>query len=274
MATADRSADELKSTVRAKYAALATDDESCCGSSGCGDTGLDMSEEYAEAIAADADLDLGCGRPTDHADLQPGERVLDLGSGAGMDAFVARRDVGADGYVHGIDLAMEMVEKARANAETMGYHNVTFEVGDIEDLPVEDGAFDVVLSNCVLNLVPDKRAAFAQMYQVLRPGGRFSVSDIVHVGTLPSALREAAELYVGCVGGAMERDAYLGQLREVGFTDVRVATEKKIPLPNDLLNEHLTEDGIEQYRESAAELRSVTVVGRRPDRQASTDSKK
>lgn len=271
MASDDRSADDLKSTVRAKYAALATDDERCCGSSGCGEPGLDvdMSDEYTEAIATDADLDLGCGRPTDYADLQPGEHVLDLGAGAGMDAFVARRDVGPDGHVHGIDFAEEMVEKARANADKMGYDNVTFEVGDIEDLPVEDGAFDVILSNCVLNLVPNKRTAFAQMYEALRLGGRFSVSDIVHVGTLPPALREAAELYAGCVAGAMDRGAYLGQLREGGFTDVQVATEKRIPLPDDLLSDHLDDDAIERYRASDAELQSVTVVGRRPDRQAS-----
>jgi arsenite methyltransferase len=267
MASANRSADALKSTVRAKYAALATDDDSCCGASEGGETGLDvdMSEDYADAIATDADLDLGCGRPTDHADLQPGERVLDLGSGAGMDAFVARRDVGPEGHIHGVDLAEEMVEKARANADTMGYDNVTFEVGDIEDLPVERSAFDVILSNCVLNLVPDKRAAFAQMHRALRPGGRFSVSDIVHDGTLPSGLREAAELHVGCVAGAMERDAYLGRLREVGFTDVRVATEKAISLPDELLIEHLDDDQVADFRASNAALQSVTVVGRRPD---------
>ncbi len=267
MASADRSADDLKSTVRAKYAALATDGDSCCGASGCGETGLDvdMSDDYSEAIAADADLDLGCGRPTDHADLQSGERVLDLGSGAGMDAFVARRDVGPEGHVHGVDLAEEMVEKARANAAEMDYDNVTFEVGDIEALPVEDDTFDVILSNCVLNLVPDKRAAFRQMHRALRPGGRFSVSDIVHDGTLPSGLREAAELHVGCVAGAMERDAYLDRLREVGFTDVRVATEKTISLPDDLLAEHLDGDRVSDVRAGDAGLQSITVVGRRPD---------
>jgi SAM-dependent methyltransferase len=181
-----------------------------------------------------------------------------------MDAFVARRDVGPDGHVHGVDLAEEMVEKARANANTMGYDNVTFEVGDIEDVPVEGNAFDVVLSTCVLNLVPNKRAAFAQMHRALRPGGRFSVSDIVHVGTLPPALREAAELYVGCVAGAMERNAYLDRLREVGFTDVQVATEKTISLPDDLLAEHLDDDQASDVRAGDAALRSVTVVGRRP----------
>lgn len=267
MASADRSADDLKSTVRDKYATLAADGGSCCGPSGCGETDLDvdMSEEYAGAIAADADLDLGCGRPTDYADLQPGERVLDLGAGAGMDAFVARRDVGSEGHVHGVDFAEEMVAKARTNAKKMGYDNVTFEQGDVEDLPVEDEAFDVILSNCVLNLVPDKEAAFTQMGRALRPGGRFSVSDVVHVGTLPDGLREAAEMYVGCVAGAMARTNYLTLLREVGFTDVQVATEKVISLPDELLAEHLDADEIVRFRADDATLQSITVVGRRPD---------
>lgn len=261
------SADDLKSTVRAKYAALATADDSCCGPSGSGEAGLDvdMSEDYADAIATDADLDLGCGRPTDHAGLQPGERVLDLGSGAGMDAFVARRTVGPDGHVHGVDFAEEMVAKARANADTLDYDNVTFGVGDIEALPVESGAFDVVLSNCVLNLVPDKEAAFAQMHRALRPGGRFSVSDVVHAGALPDGLREAAELYVGCVAGAMERDMYLDRLREAGFSDVHIATEKPISLPDELLAEHLGAAELDRFRAGDAALQSVTVVGRRPD---------
>ncbi|MFB6273997.1 MAG: arsenite methyltransferase [Salinibacter sp.] len=259
--------DALKATVREKYAALATEDGSCCGPSECGETDLDvnMSEEYDAAIAADADLDFGCGLPTEHADLQPGERVLDLGSGAGMDAFVARRDVGPDGHVHGVDLAEEMVEKARENADDLGYDNVTFEVGDIEDLPVADETFDVILSNCVLNLVPNKRVAFAKMHRALRPGGRFSVSDIVHVGAFPDDLREPAELYVGCVAGAMERKRYLRLLRDAGFADVRVVTEKPIELPDDLLAEHLSDDAMVRFRQEAAELQSITVVGHRPD---------
>ncbi|WP_103020330.1 arsenite efflux transporter metallochaperone ArsD [Salinibacter altiplanensis] len=267
MPDSDASDDALKSAVHAKYAALATGREACCGPSGCGDTDLavDMSEDYADAVAADADLDLGCGRPTDHAHLQPGERVLDLGSGAGMDAFVARRDVGLDGHVHGVDFTEEMVEKARANANELGYENVTFEIGDIEDLPVEDDTFDVILSNCVLNLVPDKERAFAEMARVLRPGGRFSVSDIVHVGTLPDGLREAAEMYVGCVAGAMERSAYLDGIRGAGFTDVEGATDKTISLPDDLLAEYLDTAEIGRFRTGDAELQSITVVGRRPE---------
>lgn len=260
--------DALKTAVRQKYAALASDDESCCGPSACcgEEAEFDVSDEYdVDSDLVDrADLDLGCGLPTDEADLRRGERVLDLGSGAGMDAFVARRAVGSEGYVHGVDLVPEMVEKARANAEDLGYENVTFEVGDIEDLPLEEGAVDVVLSNCVLNLVPDKRAAFAEMYRVLRPGGRFCVSDIVHVGVLPDALREPAELYVGCIAGAMERSAYLEGLRDVGFGDVHVATEKHIDLPERLLHEYLSDGDVADVRQGEAGLQSITVVGRRP----------
>jgi SAM-dependent methyltransferase len=268
MSTPSANPDALKDAVREKYAALAMEGESCCGSSEEGDSGaeFDVSKDYADAALAEtADLDLGCGRPTDLADLQAGERILDLGAGAGMDAFVARRDVGPEGHVHGVDLAKAMVEKAQANAKDLGYENVTFEQGDIEALPVADETFDVVLSNCVLNLVPDMRAAFGEMYRVLRPGGRFSVSDIVHVGPLPDALREGVELYVGCVAGAMERGAYLDGLRDTGFADVRILTATSIDLPDALLADHLSENARARFRESNAGLQSVTVVGRRPN---------
>ncbi|PSQ95545.1 MAG: hypothetical protein BRD55_09905 [Bacteroidetes bacterium SW_9_63_38] len=269
MPTSDLSADALKEVVRTKYRSAAEGTDSCCGpSASCGSDaddalGLDVSDDYEDAadIAAEADLDLGCGLPTEYADLQPGERVLDLGSGAGMDAFVARCDVGPDGHVHGVDLVEEMVESARTNADTLGHENVTFAVGDIEDLPVDDNAVDVVLSNCVLNLVPDKERAFAEMARVLRPGGRFSVSDIVHVGELPETLREAAEMYVGCVAGAMERSAYLDRLRGAGFRDVQVATDKVLSLPDDLLAEHLDQEQRAAFRASDAELQSVTITG-------------
>jgi SAM-dependent methyltransferase len=272
MSDASPSADALKAVVRTKYRSIAEGTDSCCGpSDACGADaeaalGLDVSDHYegAEDIAAEADLDLGCGLPTEYADLQPGERVLDLGSGAGMDAFVARRDVEADGHVHGVDLVEEMVEKARTNADKLGYENVTFAVGDIEDLPVDDASFDVVLSNCVLNLVPNKERAFGEMARVLRSGGRFSVSDIVHVGTLPDSLRDAAEMYVGCVSGAMERGTYLDRIRAAGFTDVQVATEKEISLPDALLEKHLTDAERSTFRTSDAVLQSITVVGTRP----------
>jgi SAM-dependent methyltransferase len=270
MSPPDPSPDVLKDVVRTKYRAIAEGTDSCCGpNDACGpNSGLDVSDDYtgAEDIAAEADLDLGCGLPTEFADLQPGERVLDLGSGAGMDAFVARRDVGAEGHVHGVDMTEEMVAKARANADTLGHENVTFEVGDIEALPVDDTAFDVVLSNCVLNLVPDKEQAFAEIARVLRPGGRFAISDIVRVGPLPDPLREAAELYVGCVAGAMERADYLALIRKAGFEEVTVGAEKTIDLPNALLEKHLGAGGRRQFREDGGTIQSITVTGRRPAR--------
>lgn len=262
-------AEDLKVTVRDKYASVVTEGSSCCGGS-CGDssgTDFDVSEDYgADAdVGVDANLGLGCGVPTNEADLQRGERVLDLGSGGGMDAFVARRAVGDDGHVHGVDLAEEMVEKARSNRDELGYENVTFEIGDIESLPLDDDTFDVILSNCVLNLVPSKERAFAEMYRVLRPGGRFCVSDIVSVGALPDGLREPAELYVGCISGAMDREVYVSRLRDIGFVDVEIAADRRIQLPDAVLAEHLSEEEIAAFRAGDAGLHSITVVGDRPD---------
>ena len=273
MPTLDLSADALKEVVRTKYRAIAEGIDTCCGtSSSCGGDEaalwLDVSDDYAgaEEIAAEADLNLGCGLPTQYADLQPGERVLDLGSGAGMDAFVARRDVGGEGHVHGVDMTEEMVTKARTNADKLGHENVTFAVGDIEALPVEDDSFDVALSNCVLNLVPDKAQAFAEIARVLRPGGRFAISDIVRTGALPAPLRTAAEVYVGCVAGAMERTDYLALLREVGFEDVTVVAETNIDLPGEMLAKYLSGEGQQQVRSERGLIQSITVTGRRPSR--------
>jgi SAM-dependent methyltransferase len=212
---------------------------------------------------AEADLKLGCGVPTDLADLQPGEIVLDLGSGAGLDAFVARRIVGAEGHVEGVDVTPEMVGKARTNAKDLGYDNVHFHEGGIEDLPIDDARFDVALSNCVLNLVPDKARAFTEMHRVLRAGGRFCISDIVVQGDLPDTIRRSAELYAGCVAGAMEREAYLGGLREAGFSSVEVVRERAIGVPEEVLAEAASTDEIQRFRENGA-LLSVTVRGRKP----------
>jgi SAM-dependent methyltransferase len=224
-----------------------------------------IGDEYdgVEGYVAEADLKLGCGVPTDLADLQPGEIVLDLGSGAGLDAFVARRIVGAEGRVEGVDVTPEMVEKARVNANDLGYDNVHFHEGDIEDLPIEDARFDVALSNCVLNLVPDKARAFNEMHRVLRAGGRFCISDIVVQGDLPDTIRRSAELYAGCVAGAMEREAYLGGLREAGFSGVEIVRERAVDVPDEVLAEAASTDEIQRFRENGA-LLSVTVRGRKP----------
>ncbi len=270
-------ADAVRASVLEKYATVAEGGDfgastSCCGPGGCG-TPDDLAggiqfigDDYAAVAgyAAGADLGLGCGVPTEHAALAPGETVLDLGSGAGIDAFVAARAVGEAGRVIGVDMTPAMVAKARANAATLGADTVEFRLGEIEALPVETATVDVVISNCVLNLVPDKRRAFAEAFRVLRPGGRLCVSDVVVRGTLPPAVRASAELYAGCVAGAVEEGAYLDGLRAAGFAGVAVAQAREIAVPDAALAGALAPDAIAAFRATGTGLFSVTVVGRRP----------
>jgi SAM-dependent methyltransferase len=213
---------------------------------------------------SEADLGLGCGVPTRHAGIEEGDVVLDLGSGAGIDAFIARRSVGEAGRVIGVDMTDAMIARARANAKKLGYGNVEFRLGEIEHLPVEDDAVDVVISNCVLNLVPDKAKAFSETWRVLKPGGHFCVSDIIATGALPDGIRRAAALYVGCVAGAMPETDYLAVIRKVGFSDVRIAERKPVPLPDEALREHLSEHELSAFRGSGVGLLSVTVLGTKP----------
>mgnify|MGYP006429708827 CR=1 FL=1 len=267
----DASSDILRETVRAKYAALAREDaDDCCGPPSCCDAPADraitnmIGDAYddVDGYVGDADLQLGCGVPTEHAGLAAGQTVVDLGSGAGLDAFVARRIVGETGHVIGVDFAPEMVTKARANAEQLGADNVAFVEGDIEDIPLDADTADVVLSNCVLNLVPDKARAFAEMYRILRPGGHFCVSDVVSRGVLPDAIRRSAELYVGCVAGALEEDAYLGLLGTAGFSDVNVPARRRIQIPDDALPTDLS--AAERAAFDDGGLWSLTVRGTKP----------
>jgi arsenite methyltransferase len=268
-----RTEDETRALVRERYAAIASAGESCCAPALCG-CGPEMAPDGLNTIGdayagvagrlAEADLNLGCGVPTRHAALAPGETVLDLGSGAGNDAFIARHEVGPEGRVIGVDMTPEMIAKARANAAKLGYGNVAFREGQIERLPVDSGSVDVVISNCVLNLVPDKGRAFAETFRVLRPGGRFCVSDIVATGELPAAVREVAALYVGCVAGAMAETEYLALLETTGFEDVRVAEAKPIPLSDEALADHMSAADIAAFRASGVALKSVTVLGTRP----------
>jgi arsenite methyltransferase len=202
--------------------------------------------------------------PTRHAALAAGETVLDLGSGAGNDVFIARHEVGPEGRVVGVDMTPEMIDKARANAAKLGYDNVEFRLGEIERMPVDDGSIDVVISNCVLNLMPDKAAAFAEMFRVLRPGGRFCVSDIVATRELPPAVRDAAGLYVGCVAGAMPEANYLALLSDVGFERVHIAEAKAVAIPDDALAPHMDASEIAAFRASGTVLKSVTVIGSKP----------
>ena len=239
------SADTFRQAVRNKYGAVARGEAlSCCGpAEACAPTDVRSIEVNMIGDAYDgvdgyvdaADLRLGCGLPIEHARLTQGQTVLDLGSGAGLDAFVARRVVGETGTVLGVDFTPEMVEKARKNAAALGYANVRFEHGDIEALPFNDGDVDVVVSNCVLNLVPDKARAFAEAFRVLRPGGHVCISDVVSRGVLPDAVRASAELYAGCVAGAVDLDEYLAFMAQAGFVDARIVAERPIGLPDDLL---------------------------------------
>jgi arsenite methyltransferase len=259
-------ANEIHEVVRERYAAMARAATACCGPAGscCSDGSINMiGDAYAgmEGYVADADLGLGCGLPTRHAGLKPGDTVLDLGSGAGNDAFIARHEVGETGRVIGVDMTPEMIARARINAEKLGYPNVAFRLGEIEALPVEAGSIDVVISNCVLNLVPDKAAAFAEMFRVLKPGGHFCVSDIVATGELPEAVRKVAALHVGCVAGAMPEADYLGLIAAGGFAAMRVVEAKSIALPDAALAGHLSTEAIAAFRASGIELKSVTVLG-------------
>jgi SAM-dependent methyltransferase len=226
--------------------------------------GIKEAYEKLDGHMDEADLGLGCGLPTEHAGLAPGQIVVDLGSGAGNDVFIARAFVGDTGRVIGVDMTPEMIDKARANAERRGFRNVEFRLGDIEALPVDDAAADVVVSNCVLNLVPDKRLAFAEIFRVLKPGGRFCVSDIVLQGELPATLQEVAELYVGCIAGALDAEEYLAIIHERGFTGIDIKVAKRLDLPDEYILKHISAEELAAYRASGSAVLSVTVVGTRP----------
>ncbi|MEX0746795.1 MAG: arsenite methyltransferase [Rhodothermales bacterium] len=260
----------IKEEVRRKYGEIAVQGHraGCCGPSNVTCCGADVTmigDEYegVEGYVAEADLGLGCGMPTELADISEGDTVLDLGSGAGLDVFVARKLVGESGRVIGVDMTDSMVAKARENARTLNYENVDFYLGDIESLPLESSSVDVVISNCVLNLVPDKAAAFSEMFRVIRPGGHFCVSDIVIRGELPESVRRSAELYAGCVGGAIKEEEYLSQIVAAGFQDVDVAKEKTIDVPDETLLEVATEEEVRAFRQSGGAIVSVTVKGRK-----------
>ena len=246
--------DEVRTRVRERYGAIAREAGSCCAPSCCSPEmapdGLNVIGDAYQGVAghvADADLNLGCGVPTQHAALKHGETALDLGSGAGNDVFIARNEVGAEGRVIGVDMTPDMISRARANARKLGFGNVEFRLGEIEHLPVESSSVDAIISNCVLNLLPDKAPAFTEMFRVLRPGGRFCVSDIVAAGQLPEGVREAAELYVGCVAGALPEKEYLALIEAAGFRGVRTAKEQPISLPDDALRPHMSADEIAAF---------------------------
>ncbi|WP_299700598.1 arsenite methyltransferase [uncultured Pontibacter sp.] len=265
-------AEELKKIVKDKYSEIALqskeqNEASCCGATGCGTVDYAIfADNYTEleGYNPDADLGLGCGVPTEFAQIKKGDIVLDLGSGAGNDCFVARALVGESGKVIGVDMTEAMIAKARENADKLGFNNVEFRQGEIESLPLAADRVDVVISNCVLNLVPDKRKAFAETFRVLKTGGHFSISDVVLVGDLPEGIVQASEMYAGCVSGAIQKEDYLQIIREVGFENITVQKEKAIHVPDEILHDYLDAEGIKAFRESNTGIYSITVYGEKP----------
>jgi ubiquinone/menaquinone biosynthesis C-methylase UbiE len=264
--------EQTKEMVRLKYSEIAlqdkyTNESSCCGSGGCSTEVYNiMSDDYTklEGYNSEADLGLGCGLPTQFAKIQKGDVVIDLGSGAGNDAFIARHETGDSGKVIGIDFTEAMISKARKNAEALGFHNVEFRQGDIEKMPVTSNIADVIVSNCVLNLVPDKKEVFKEIFRVLKPGGHFSISDIVLEGILPTQIQEAAEMYAGCVSGAIQKENYLELIHNSGFKNIVIQKDKNIIIPEDILKNYLSADQMEEFKKSGTGIKSITVYAEKP----------
>lgn len=265
--------DEIKEMVKQKYSEIALQDQdtnasSCCGSGGCSTEVYNiMSDGYDHlgGYTAEADLKLGCGLPTEFAKIQPGNLVVDLGSGAGNDCFVARHETGEIGKVIGVDFTPAMIDKARINAEKLGFNNVEFRLGDIESLPITANVVDVVVSNCVMNLVPDKPKAFAEVFRILKSGGHFSISDIVLTGALPEKIKNAAEMYAGCVASAILMSDYLQIIKNTGFTNITLQKQKPIIVPTDILKNYLSDDEIMAYNSQSTNIQSITVYAEKQD---------
>ncbi len=268
---------EIKETVREKYTEIANQPKgqnltSCCGATSCcGDEVYNiMADDYSklEGYNPEADLGLGCGLPTEFAKIKAGDTVIDLGSGAGNDAFVARKLTGENGRVLGIDFTEPMIARARENAEKLNFNNVEFRLADIEDMPVTSEKADVIVSNCVLNLVPNKHKVFSEIYRVLKPGGHFSISDIVLEGELPAKWKEVAELYSGCVSGAIQKKDYLSIIEEAGFKNITLQKEKPIIIPDDILKTYFTGKEIADFKNSDTRLTSITLYAEKAAKDA------
>ena len=265
-------AEELKELVKLKYSEIALQDKatnqaSCCGAGGCSTEVYNiMSDDYSElnGYSSDADLGLGCGLPTQFAKIKSGDTVVDLGSGAGNDCFVARAETGETGRVVGIDFTPAMITKARENAEKLGLWNVEFRQGDIEHIPLTANVADVVVSNCVLNLVPNKDGVFKEIFRILKPGGHFSISDVVLSGELPPALQRDAEMYAGCVAGAIQKEEYLGMITKNGFKTVTIQKDKPIVIPNDILTKYLSKEEAATFGSGDSGIYSITVYAEKP----------
>ncbi|PAU93117.1 arsenite S-adenosylmethyltransferase [Aliifodinibius salipaludis] len=279
MSTKEKTAEELKQTVKEKYSQISEQSSeynasSCCGAGESSDEVYNiMTDDYSEVEGynSDADLGLGCGLPTQFAKIKKGDTVIDLGSGAGNDCFVARHETGKEGKVIGIDFAQPMIAKARKNADKLGFNNVEFRYGDIEDMPVSDDMADVIVSNCVLNLVPDKPKVFSEIFRTLKPGGHFSISDIVLVGDLPDALHKDAEMYAGCVAGAIQKEKYMGHITELGFENITIQKEKTITIPDDILAKYLSEEEIDAFKNGDTGIYSITVFAQKPGNESDSN---
>jgi len=273
--------EEIKKTVREGYAKIAKQDSSCCApvNSCCEGTDsvqdiskkIGYTEEELKAIPEGANLGLGCGNPVALTSLQEGETVLDLGSGAGFDCFLAANKVGKNGKIIGVDMTPEMIEKARANAKKGNYENVEFRLGEIENIPVADNSVDVVISNCVINLSPDKEKVFKETFKVLKPGGRLIISDIVLLKELPDFIKNSIEAYIGCLSGAIMRDKYIEAIKTAGFQEIRIIDETSFPIEcmaNDQTAKAVVEDlkiSSEKVREVAGSVVSIKVYGVKPN---------
>ncbi len=263
---------ELKSIVKERYAKIAEQGKtenasSCCGATTPSDKVYNiMVDDYSETsgYVETADLGLGCGLPTKFAKIKKGDMVIDLGSGAGNDCFVAQHETGSEGKVIGIDFTPIMIKKARSNAEKLGYNNVEFREGDIDDMPVNENVADVIVSNCVLNLVPNKKKVIREIYRVLKPGGHFSISDIVLIGNLPDALRQDAEMYAGCVAGAIQKEEYLQLIIDQDFQNIKIQKEKPIDIPTDILEQYLSEEEAKSFNHDGTGIFSITVYAEKP----------
>lgn len=269
--TVTKTNEELKQLVKEQYSLLALNSDSlknacCCGTkpnAASKKVFTIMSEDYSslQGYEPDADLGVGCGIPTQYANIKKGDIVVDLGSGAGNDCFIARNEVGDNGKVIGLDFSPEMVTKARSNNAKRGYANVEFMEADIENMPLEDNTIDVVVSNCVLNLLPQKNKIFKEIYRVLKTGGHFCVSDVVLNGTFPKEFINNAALYAGCIASAIQRDEYLQEIKKANFESITVQQTKTIEIPDNVLYDHLDESTIQKYKAGNLGVYSITVTG-------------
>jgi SAM-dependent methyltransferase len=274
-----QNSEQLKEIVKQKYSEIALQDKetnqsSCCGSGCCSTEVYNiMTDDYnnIQGYNPDADLGLGCGLPTQFAKIKKGDTVIDLGSGAGNDCFIARNETGEDGRVIGIDFTPAMIERARANAQKLGFANVEFRQGDIENIPVSANTADVIVSNCVLNLVPDKDKVFKDIFRVLKTGGHFSISDVVLIGELPEGLRKDAEMYAGCVAGAIQKETYLELIKLNGFSNIAIQKEKPINIPDDILKNYLNEKELTNFKTGNTGIFSITVYAEKSKSCCGTD---